>query len=487
MTTAYEATKASLDTHDVPAWFHDAKLGIFVHWGLYSVPAYAPTEYGDIRETFGRGSAFHFAHNPYAEWYLNSLKFADGPYQAYHPATFGKDFTYDDFVPLFNAQLQTWDPGAMADSFAQAGARYVVLTTKHHDGFLMWPSATPNPLKAGYNAARDVVGGLSAAVTSRGLKMGVYYSGALDWSFNPARIDSVVAMLDNGPTDPAYARYADAHFMELIDRYAPSVLWNDIGYPVAGEQERIMAYFYNTIAEGVINDRWATTANWFRKVARLFPFNRLLDWLGRRMITGEGSTANMPVSTHYDFRTPEYTTYKEIRPEKWECCRGLGRSFGYNRMEGEEHTLSVTDLVHSFVDIVSKNGNLLLNVGPQADGTIPALQMERLRGLGNWLAVNGEAIYATRPWVRAEGTSEEGLPLRFTRKGDRLFAITLGEPTTGTLTINDLTIDAESEVHLLGHPVSLQWEQRGADLAVHLPQDRAATCAVALRIAPQHA
>ena len=122
----YSATKASLDAHEVPAWFDDAKLGIFIHWGLYSVPAYAPTEYGDTQETFSRGARFHFAHNPYAEWYLNSLKLEDGPYPAYHRATFGEETAYGDFASTFNAEIQAWDPAEMANIFAATGAQYVV-------------------------------------------------------------------------------------------------------------------------------------------------------------------------------------------------------------------------------------------------------------------------------------------------------------------------------------------------------------------------
>ena len=479
---AYQASKESLDQHEVPAWFHDAKLGIFIHWGLYSVPAYAPTEYGDINETFKRGARFHFAHNPYAEWYLNSLKFDGGPYQAYHHRTYGEGFSYDDFVPQFNAEIRRWDPQKMANIFAQVGARYVVLTTKHHDGFLLWPSATPNPTKQDYHAARDIVGELTQAVKDSGLRMGVYYSGALDWSFNPEPIEGIVSMLDNGPVDPAYAEYADAHFTELVDTYAPSILWNDIGYPVDGESERIMAHFYNTVPEGVVNDRWTTTAKWFRKLIRHFPINRLVDWLAQRYIAKNGMGAEMQPNAHYDFRTPEYATYSEIREEKWECCRGLGRSFGYNRMETDEDHISVTDLIHSFVDIVSKNGNLLLNVGPMADGTIPELQLQRLRGLGVWLDTNGEAIFGTRPWTRAEGTTTDGIPVRFTQKGDALYAILLGKPATASVTINDLSLKDNAQVHLVGHPAPLDWEQHGTGVAFSLPEEIAETCAVSLRI-----
>jgi len=480
----FEADIESLNHHQVPEWYHDAKLGIFVHWGLYSVPAYAPTEYGDINETFKRGGRFHFAHNPYAEWYLNSMKFSEGPCRAYHKQTYGADFSYDDFVPAFNAEIAGWNPDQMADIFSMVGARYVVLTTKHHDGFLLWPSDTPNPNKENYHASRDIVGELSAAVQTRGIRMGVYYSGALDWSFTTQPIDGLTGLLTNGPNAPAYARYVDAHWRELIGKVEPSILWNDIGYPPDGDSEGIMAEFYNRFAEGVVNDRWRKTGKRLKKLIRLWPVNALLEWGITRMIAKGGlSIGELPTNFHWDYRTPEYAAFPEIKAYKWECCRGIGRSFGYNRMERDEHHISVTDLIHSFVDIVSKNGNLLLNVGPMADGTIPDLQLKRLRGLGDWLKVNGDAIFGTRPWTRAEGTTREGIAVRFTAKGDALFAILLGKPQTSRLVIQDLVIAEPSTVRLLGSPGALSWTQEDTDLCIALPPEMPGSCAIAFQIA----
>jgi len=477
----YQPDRESLKRHQAPEWFHDAKLGIFVHWGLYSVPAFAPTEQGDITETLKRGSRHHFAHNPYAEWYLNTLRLEGSPARVHHEATYGDGFAYDDFVQPYNAALRNWDPDAMAETFAATGAQYVVLTTKHHDGFLLWPSRTPNPVKRGYQANRDIVGELAEAVRATSMRMGLYYSGLLDWSFSEQPIDSFVGLLDNGPSGPEYAAYADAHFYELIERYTPSVLWNDIGYPVEGQPERIMAHFYNAIPDGAVNDRWTTTPMWARRLLGLRPIRRLADRLIHRMMTSEGATGSVPTNAHYDFRTPEYASFSEIRAEKWECCRGLGRSFGYNQMESDEHHISVTELVHSFVDIVSKNGNLLLNVGPTADGTIPGPQRKRLEGLGAWLEVNGEAIFGSRPWARAEGTSDQGVPIRFTRRADYLYAIVLGAPS-GPITVHGVRSATGAEVHQLGHAEPLRWEQRGEDLHVLLPDTVPDLCAVTLRI-----
>ena len=146
-----------------------------------------------------------------------------------------------------------------------------------------------------------------------------------------------------------------------------------------------------------------------------------------------GADGNIVPDTHSDFDTPEYSSFPEIRTRKWESCRGIGASFGYNRNEGAEQHLTIENLVRSFVDIVSKNGNLLLNVGPMADGAIPELQRERLLGLGRWLDVNGEAIFDTHPWITAESRTGDGIDVRFTQKGDSLYAILLDTPVTLSL------------------------------------------------------
>ncbi len=474
----YEPTLASLRQHAVPTWFHDAKLGIFVHWGLYSVPAWAPTT-GPLTEVITQqGGAAWFARNPYAEWYLNSIKIAGSPSREYHERTYGAGFSYESFAPLFNAATARWDPNSWAELFRQAGARYVVLTTKHHDGFLLWPSRVPNPYKGRYCSERDLVGELTQAVRAQGLRMGLYYSGGLDWTFNDAPIRDVLSLLAGTPQSADYARYADAHWQELIERYEPAVLWNDIAYPAAGKVKALFAAYYNRLPEGVINDRFMQS-----KVAAS-PLGRLALRLLLPLLTRTLGNGSLPAGGHYDFRTPEYTSYSRITPYKWEATRGLGYSFGYNRNEGIEQMLSVTELVRSFVDIVSKNGNLLLNVGPMADGAIPDLQRERLRGLGQWLQTNGEAIYGTRPWVAAEGTTAEGVDVRYTFKPAALYATLLDAPPGGLSTLKGLRAIAGTQVHLLGREEALTWRQAGNDLAIDLPATLPASPAYALRIAP---
>lgn len=473
----YRPTLRSLRRHSLPPWFDGAKLGIFVHWGPYSVPAWAPPT-GNFQAVVARqGWTYWFAHNPYAEWYGNSVRIEGSPTHRHHVATYGADFTYEQFAPLFDQAAARMDPTFWADLFARAGARYVVLTAKHHDGFLLWPSAHPNPHRPDYHATRDLVGEVTQAVQARGLRMGLYYSGGLDWTFNPGPIRDVVDLFTTIPQSAGYVRYADSHWRELIARYQPAVLWNDIGYPAVANVKRLFADYYNAVPDGVINDRF---------VQLRIPDNRLVKALLRlaaRLALQTGGGA--PAGVHFDFRTFEYPSYKKIVRRKWEATRGLGYSFGYNRQERPEHMLSVEELVHLFVDIVSKNGNLLLNVGPAADGTIPPAQQERLLGLGDWLAVNGEAVFDTRPWRRAEGRTTDGMAIRFTQKGAALYAILLGTPRSPRIAVESLTAVPATSVHLLGRDEPLPWTQDDSRLAIALPERLPPSPAHALRIVPQ--
>ncbi len=185
---------------------------------------------------------------------------------------------------------------------------------------------------------------------------------------------------------------------------------------------------------------------------------------------------------HADFTSPEYKKLEEISPKKWEECRGLGRSFGYNRAEGEAETIAPGDLIILLVDIVSKNGNLLLDVGPEADGTIPPVQMERLKALGAWLKQNGEAIYDTTPWTHAVGKSSEGDELRFTRKGDDLYVTILGQPKAQTLTLDQVS-KKNSTITFLGSEKPLDWKDDQGKLRIQLPATLDGKYAFVLKLA----
>jgi alpha-L-fucosidase len=457
----FDPTIQAVQQHQVPQWFHDAKLGIFIHWGLYSVPGWAPTT-GPLHDVVAsEGWQGWFRRNPYAEWYMNSLRVPGSVTAEYHNEQFG-DKTYGDFANDFKAATASWDASTWADLFAQAGAKYVVLTTKHHDGFLLWPSEQPNPFIADYQVQRDLVGELSDAVRAKGLTMGLYYSGGLDWTFNTHVIADISDLFQAVPQSADYVAYADAHWRELTRRYRPACMWNDIGYPVGSDIGALFADYYNAVPEGVINDRFTQAGP--DQIAQI-------------------SQGMLPKPAHSDYRTPEYAVFDTIQPDKWESCRGLGFSFGYNRNESVNDMLSPVELIRSFVDIVSKNGNLLINVGPRGDGSIPAEQAERLLALGAWLAINGEAIYATRPWSRAEGSTDSGLSIRFTSREHTLYATIFGVPR-GPITIADLPISDHSIITLLGHEGALEWQRTETGITVTCPNHLADAAAYTLRITP---
>jgi len=436
----------------LPSWFDDAKLGIFVHWGPYSVPAWARTGVS-ITDLAKEGWDKAFASNPYAEWYWNTLAFPESATRAHHDATWGPDFPYERFAEQFRAATRDWSPDPWTRLFARAGARYVVLTTKHHDGFLLWPSAHKSPRKRDWQSERDLVGDLTRSVRAAGMRMGLYYSGGIDWPFEGRPVRDIAGLMKAIPQSPEYARYADAHWRELIERYAPSVLWNDIGYPKAADPLRLIADYYERVAEGVVNNRFTT----FGYDAR---------------------------EQHFDFTTPEYAVLAKAVPGKWEACRGIGNSFGWNREETQADLLSVEKLVHLFVDVVAKNGNLLLNVGPTGDGSIPWPQAERLLGLGGWLDVNGEAIFGTRPWIRAAATTGDGQEVRFTRKADAVYAVVLGTPPRERVAIPALAVEPTATVELLGRRGPLSFTSGASGLEVSLPGPGPRSPALALRIVP---
>ncbi len=412
-TAQYQPTNESISTHPLPEWYQDAKLGIFIHWGLYSVPGWAKGTEMSLEETLEKdGGLTWFSNNPYAEWYLNSLKIEGSSTQNNHEATYGENFSYYDFVPEFNEAVSNWDPMEMVKLFADIGAGYVVLTTKHHDGFLLWPSEHENPFKNNYTASRDIVGELTEAVRKQDMRMGFYYSSGLDWTFNDHTIKTFMDLFTAVPQDEDYVEYIDKHWRELMSRYQPSILWADIGSPNAYDPVPLIADFYNQNPDGLVNNRH------------------------KMQVTADGFGS--PI--HYDILTPEYQVLENISEKKWETCRGIGLSFGYNRTEDVSEFLSVEELVESFVDIVSKNGNLLLNVGPKADGTIPEGQRTRLEGLGRWLDVNGEAIFGTRPWVTASAETTTGERVRFTSKGKALYLILLDTPKSNEVIIENLPL-----------------------------------------------
>jgi alpha-L-fucosidase len=278
------------------------------------------------------------------------------------------------------------------------------------------------------------------------MKMGLYYSGGLDWAFTTEPIRNREDLMARVPQSEEYARYADSHWRELIERYQPSVMWNDISYPKAVQIPQLFAQYYNTVPDGVINNRFGV------------PFA--------------------------DYTTPEYAKYDKITEKKWESCRGLGFSFGYNQVEGPEQVIAPDKLIALLVDIVSKNGNLLLNVGPRSNGTISEIQMDRLQKLGAWLNVNGEGIFGSRPWVRPFATAADGTDLRFTRKEDSLYVFFLGRPNGDTLRVPSVRATDGSKVRLLGSTAPCFISQKDNDLMIESTGEVLQRDAVVARITP---
>lgn len=351
-------TWEELQSRPYPKWFTDAKLGIFIHWGVYSVPAYSGKE-------------------DYGEWFLRGLQLGDSLRTSFMRENYGEDFTYYDFAPLFRAEL--FDPDGWADLFRRAGARYVVLVSKHHDGYCLWPSRYArawNSMAVG--PKRDLVGDLTESVRSAGLKMGLYYS-LSEWN-HPLHRWYTDAPDEIGP-------YVEYHmipqFKELVATYRPSLIFADGEWLNSAEQwkaRELIDWYYDLVGtEAIVNNRWG----------------------------GGGKIG---------FLTPEYSAGLVNADRPWAEVRGLGRSFALNRNEKLEAYMSPEELIHFFVQAVANGGGMILNVGPGADGQIPLLQQERLLQLGQWLNVNGEAIYGSRPWKR---TMEEK-PVSLERIDERI-------------------------------------------------------------------
>ena len=398
-----QPTWESINQRGYPQWFSDAKLGIFIHWGLYSVPAYASPD-------------------GYAEWYYRGLMMSDNR-KEFMERVYGKDFRYEDFVPMWKAEL--WNPDEWAELFKKSGAKYVLLVSKHHDGYCLWPSQYApgwNSVETGPH--RDICGELTEAVRKQGLQMGFYYS-LPEWT-------SKIHCWYEDPDD-SIAEYVDTHmipqFKELVSAYKPTVLFTDGEWRNSAEQwhaTELISWYYNTVGdEAIVNDRW-----------------------------GNGQ--------QHGFRTPEYTGRAKLNDRPWAECRGIGRSFGLNRNEPLENYLTSDELIRHFVILVAAGGGMTINVGPAADGTIPMLQQERLLDLGKWLEINGEAIYGSQPY-RNDTVAQP--KVCYTRGNDALYAIALEYPDEQLV----LDIDKPSKkmtVTLLGCDEALPWRYEKGHLVI---------------------
>jgi alpha-L-fucosidase len=443
----YQPTTESLRKHKAPQWFEDAKFGIFIHWGPYAVPAFHEwyVEFISPKAQFG----FMYGGPPYTATRDNLPEelFRAGIREEayrYHLQNWGPNFAYDDFIPMFKAEK--FDPDAWARLFQEAGARYVVFTAKHGDEFAMWPSKFTKRNAMEMGPHRDLAGDLTRAVRKLGLKMGFYHN-------------TTYTFWDPRYPGRDWVQYMNNSIKELIDLYHPDILWGDVrvgpvrdarGNPLPADywgSKEVLAYFYNhspNPEEVVANDRWG------------------LDTDGK--ILG-------------DFHTPERTRMQRISLEKWETCDSLDpTSWGYNRRLPISQYMTANELVDYLVDVVSKNGNLLINVGPTAEGVIPPVMQQTLRGVGEWLRVNGEAIYGTRPWE----TFKDG-NVRFTRKGNTLYAIALEWPEE-ELRLTSLAGKPVLKVELLGSSEAIAWKAEPDALVIQPPSRRPCKYAYAFRI-----
>ena len=416
----------SLDQRDTPQWWSDAKFGIFIHWGPYAVPAYAPVD-----EVEG-------VYEKYAEHYENRLQHNNKLFTEYHHKTYGEHITYRDFAPMFKAEH--FDADKWADLFNRAGAKYVVLTSKHHDGFCLWPSQySPRWNSMDIGANRDLAGELTEAVRDAGLRMGFYYS-LLEWSHPLYKKETINEWVDT---------HMIPQMKELVNAYEPEIIFSDGEWDYPSETLKsvdFLAWLYNESAvkeSVVVNDRWGSETR----------------------------------SKHGDYYTTEYDLVHDAEgigdkaTHPWEESRGIGTSYGYNQFETTAHYFTSKQLIGLLIDKVSNGGNLLLNVGPMANGLIPVIMEQRLLDMGRWLEVNGEAIYGTKAWL--ERPSEGDSHVYYTRKGNDLYVICTEWPEQ-PIQVPGVR-KPQATTALLGADVSVKTSMSGNKLTITPPAITPAT------------
>ncbi len=407
----YENNWQSLNSRPVPKWFRDAKFGIFIHWGLYSVPAYT-----------GRGE--------YAEWYMQQIRNPEHPSRKFHNKTYGSHVKYEDFVSGFKAEL--FDAVAWAKLFQKAGAKYINLVSKHHDGFCLYPSAYAwnwNSWDVGPH--RDFCMELREALEGTGVKFGVYHS-VYEW-FHPLYL--------RNPEEYAL-QHLHPMLKELIERYQPWTLFTDGEWDHPSEvwhSTEFLTWLYNesSVRDFIVpNDRW-----------------------GRETRGHLGGN----FTTEYGYISGNQKIEDIVLDRPFEECRGIGKSFGLNRIETTDDYMSAKELLETLCSLVAKGGNFLLNIGPAADGTIPVIMEERLLQMGSWLDVNGDAIYGTEIYTKEP---QEGI--YYTKKGDKIYAILTRFPF-GAVTLDKVPYSPYRKAKLLSHPAEITVREKDGKTELVFP------------------
>ncbi|XP_028820575.1 tissue alpha-L-fucosidase-like [Denticeps clupeoides] len=412
----YTPDWASIDARPLPAWYDEAKLGIFVHWGVFSVPG------------FGK----------YSEWFWWNWRGAKGTDEMkFMEENFQPGFSYEDFAPRFHAEF--FDPDAWAEIFQASGARYVVFTTKHHDGFANWPSKTSwnwNSVDTGPH--RDVVGEISAAIRRKSIHLGLYHS-MFEW-FNPMYLADKASGYQ---TQDFVFTKALPELVDLVLKYKPDLIWSDGDWEAPDtywNSTEFLAWLYNDspVKDIVVtNDRW-----------------------GKGCYCKHGGYYNC--ADRFSPVTPP--------DHKWEKCQSIDtHSWGYRRNMKLDELMDLPSIISDFVNTVALGGNYLLNIGPMHDGMIAPVFEERLRGVGGWLDVNGEAIYATRPW---RVSYENGtVPVWYTATASSVYAILLKWPQQNPFKLDAPNTSNSTNVTLLGDPTLLKWAPvNPKGLTVTLPE-----------------
>jgi alpha-L-fucosidase len=457
----FQPTWESLkENYQVPQWFIGAKFGLFMHWGLYSIPAH---------------------HN---EWYEKHMYTSGGDGQ-WHVDNFGPQdkFGYKDFIPLFTQS--NFNADAWAELFKKSGAKFVVPTAEHHENFAMWDSqVTPfNAVKMGPH--RDLIGELCKAVRKQGLKFGVSNHGIENFQFinPPAAMIADMKAKQVDLFDPKWADFynvADrsdaacerfltnwfARNVELIDKYQPDMLWFDNGVDqryLDPLKLRVAAYYYNRAKE------WGKEVSLSTKKAAYSPSNKNTETIGSII----------------DFEKIGGRSPSGIRTGEWQVDEPIGSTWGYT---SDERFSGPAPILAKLADTVSKNGTLLLNLSPKADGTFPPEIASTLLEIGQWLGVNGEAIYDTHNWTKfgeGGGRGQKGLNIRFTVKGGALYAIILGNWPGAEAVITSLPEAAGKieTVTMLGSDGKLEFTQDAAGLKVKLPAAAPCKYAYVVKIA----